>query len=252
MVFQQKDLHSKFNQNKMNALKSRPVQGNAINDHFISNSHLFYLEDVSVRFGNINALSNITLKVNRNEILFITGPSGAGKTTLLKVLSGHVGIDHGKMVLPSPSKVFTSQVFQELRLIPEQTCLEAMMMAYDPVQYNGKADFKEDLNELCSFMGIQDRLGLKLAKANGGLKQKVAIIRALLSRPDVFIADEPTSSLDFNNAKRLFELLNLYNTKRGTTVIWASHNSELVKRFSGRIVHLQGGKLVYSGHACFI
>ncbi|MBT6325532.1 MAG: cell division ATP-binding protein FtsE, partial [Bdellovibrionales bacterium] len=88
--------------------------------------------------------------------------------------------------------------------------------------------------------------------ANGGLRQKIAIIRALLTRPEVFIADEPTSSLDYDNAYKLYEVLNLYNAKRGMTVIWASHNRELVKKFTGRVVHLDKGKLVYSGNACFI
>lgn len=250
MIFQQKDLYSGFN-HKRSQLK-QTLSKNSFDEGFLGTSHLFYLEDVSMRFNDILALSNINLKVTRGEILFITGASGAGKTTLLRLLSGQISATQGKIILPSPDRVFTSQVFQELRLINDQSCLNALMMAYDPAHYTSSSEFKEDLNELCSFLGIQDRLHLKLKSANGGLKQKVAIIRALLARPDVFIADEPTSSLDFNNAKRLFELLNLYNTKRGMTVIWASHNSELVKRFSGRIVHLQNGKLVYSGHACFI
>ena len=98
----------------------------------------------------------------------------------------------------------------------------------------------------------KDRLHLKVNDANGGLKQKVAIIRALLTRPDVLIADEPTSSLDIDNTRRLFDVLNLYNVKRGLTVIWATHNKELIKSFTGRIIHLDNGRLVYSGNACFI
>ena len=132
------------------------------------------------------------------------------------------------------------------------TCEENLMFAYDSSLYDSKNEFMKDMQELSRILGISDRLKLKVNEANGGLKQKVAIIRSLLTRPDVFIADEPTSSLDTDNAQRLFDILNLYNVKRGMTVIWATHNKELIKSFSGRIIHLDQGRLVYSGHACFI
>ena len=84
------------------------------------------------------------------------------------------------------------------------------------------------------------------------MKQKIALIRALLARPNILIADEPTCSLDKESSVKLFEILNFYNLKRKLTVIWASHNRELVKQFPGKIIHLEKGKLIYSGHACFI
>ena len=93
---------------------------------------------------------------------------------------------------------------------------------------------------------------LKVRDANGGLKHKTALIRALLTRPQVLLADEPTASLDKENAHKIFDLLNFYNVKRNLTVVWATHNRELVKNFPGKIVHIENGKLVYSGHACFI
>lgn len=218
--------------------------------------NLFYLEDVTVQFGRIAALKSVQLSIEKGEVIFITGSSGAGKTTLLKVLSGEIEPSGGKVRTPSKDftgkAVFISRVFQELRLIDKLSCEENLMLSYDPSIYRNKNEFYGDLRELCKLLGIDDRVHLKVRDANGGLKQKVAIIRALLSRPDVFIADEPTSSLDSANARKLFDLLNLYNVKRGMTIIWASHNSDLVKKFSGRIVHLDNGKLVYSGHACFI
>ena len=147
---------------------------------------------------------------------------------------------------------FIAQVFQDLRLIGSASCKDNLMYAYDSQIYSSKEEFISDLMELSRVFGITDRLSLKVRDANGGLKQKVAIIRALLTKPDILLADEPTSSLDYDNARKLFDVLNLLSVKRGLTVIWASHNRELVKKFNGRIVHLDKGNLVYSGHACFI
>jgi cell division transport system ATP-binding protein len=217
---------------------------------------IFYCEDLSVDFGEIRALRNVQLTIERGEMIYLTGASGAGKTTLLKVLSGIVEPTSGKIVRPHFSSgkrsLFISNVFQDLRLMGKYTCEENLLFAYDSSIYESKNEFMQDMNELARILGIKDRMNLKVSDANGGLKQKVAIIRSLLTRPDVLIADEPTSSLDTDNARRLYDVLNLYNSKRGTTVIWATHNKELIKNFTGRIIHLDNGRLVYSGHACFI
>lgn len=211
----------------------------------------FYLQDVTVDFGSIQGLRNVQLSVTNGEVLFITGSSGAGKTTLLKILTGELEPTSGEVILP-PNVKFVAPVFQDLRLLEKKTCETNFWVSYDSSVHGSKKEFQKEINELTRVFGISDRLDLKISKANGGLKQKVAIIRALLTRPDILVLDEPTSSLDATNAQKLFDVLNYYNTKRGLTVIWATHNRELVKRFSGRIVHLDRGKLVYSGHACFI
>lgn len=221
-----------------------------------SSGPIFYCEDVSVEFGEIRALKNVQLTIERGEIIFVTGASGAGKTTLLKLLSGLQEPTSGKVIRPNvlggKKNLYVSNVFQDLRLMGKYTCEENLMFAYDSSIYKDKNEFVQDMHELTRILGIKDRLNLKISQANGGLQQKVAIIRSLLTRPDILIADEPTSSLDTDNARRLFDVFNLYNAKRGLTVVWATHNKELIKSFTGRIIHLDNGRLVYSGHACFI
>ncbi|GAB4012852.1 MAG: cell division ATP-binding protein FtsE [Bdellovibrio sp.] len=239
-----------------NKLQGRKSEINQIQNRFQGTSEtVFLLEDVSVKYGPIDALKNVHLKIEKGEIIFLTGVSGAGKTTLLKILSGHIRPDSGKVQAPfnNPrSGLFVANIFQDLRLIENRSCEENLWMAYDRRIYKNKKEFEDDLQELAKILGIRDRLHLKICEANGGLKQKVTFMRALLTRPDIVLADEPTSSLDYDNSKRLFDILNLYNSKRGMTVIWASHNKELVSKLSGRIIHLDKGRLVYSGNACFI
>jgi cell division transport system ATP-binding protein len=217
---------------------------------------IFSLEDVSVRYGDIFALDGINLNIYQGEILFITGASGAGKTSLLKLLAGSISPTKGRVLLPNSflknKKFFSVQVFQDLRLMDNQTGEQNLFQSFDRKIYDSKSSFVSEMKELCRAFGIIDRIHLKVIDANGGLKQKIAMVRALLSRPDCLIADEPTCSLDYDNNRKVFDILSLYNLKKKLTVIWSSHNKEIVRKFSGRIIHLDNGKLVYTGHACFI
>lgn len=226
--------------------------GSKKNYQNLKDQFVFYLDNVSVDYGNCSALKDITLTVNPGEIFFVTGKSGAGKTTLLNVLAGDVTPTKGRVFGVDQNVRFISQVFQDLKLFEHRTCEENIWFSYDRSLYKNKNEFRSDMLELAKVLGIQDKLGDKVRDANGGLKQKVAMLRALMTRPNVLIADEPTSSLDKESSIKLFDVLNFYNIKRKLTVIWASHNRELVKTFPGKIVHLENGKLIYSGHACFI
>jgi ABC-type lipoprotein export system ATPase subunit len=217
-------------------------------------NYLFHLDNLSVEYGRIKALRSVQLTIYPGEILFVTGPSGAGKTSLLNVLGGHLEPTSGRAILPHhrSSKHFVSTVFQDLRLLQKKSCEDNLWMAYDSSLYNSRNDFYREMEDLARLLQVYDHLNQKIEDCNGGLRQKVAMIRALLARPTALLADEPTSSLDKENSYRLFEVLNHFNHKKGLTLIWATHNKELIKQFPGKIAHLDNGRLVYSGHACFI
>lgn len=221
-------------------------------NHGLRNSFLYHLDNVSVRFGSFCALNNVSLTINPGEIIFVTGKSGAGKTTLLNILSSDLEATSGKVFKPENRNIFVAQVFQDNRLMENKTCEDNLWVSYDSSIYKSKTEFHHDMEELATVLGFKDKLGIKIQNANGGLKQKVAMVRALLAKPQIILADEPTAALDKESAAKLFEILNFYNVKRNLTIIWASHNRDLVKQFPGKILHLDSGKLIYSGHACFI
>jgi ABC-type lipoprotein export system ATPase subunit len=217
-------------------------------------NYLFHLDNMSLEYGSIRALKSVQLTIYPGEILFLTGSSGAGKTSLLNILGGHLAPTSGKVILPherSP-KHFVASVFQDLRLIQKKSCEDNLWMSYDSSLYSSKNDYYKELQDLSRLLNVYDHLSRKIEDCNGGLKQKVAMIRALLSKPTALLADEPTASLDKENSYRLFEVLNHFNHKKGLTLVWATHNKELIKQFPGKIAHLDQGRLVYSGHACFI
>lgn len=252
--FQTSQARANTNKNSNAAALKRRSGGLASHQNQTSRigGRLFSAESVSVKFGNIKALDGVDFKVHQGEIIFLTGVSGAGKTTLLKTLFGLVEPTEGRILRPHPKNIFTAPIFQDLKLHQDQTCEKNLLQAYDPAVYKNRKEFDSDLLELAKVLGVQSRLDLKIRDANGGLKQKIAFMRALLTRPDVLLADEPTAALDFENARKMFDILNLYNVKQGLTVVWATHNKELVKNFTGRMVHMDKGRLIYSGHACFI
>jgi ABC-type ATPase involved in cell division len=212
---------------------------------------LFVLRGVDLNYGNTNALKAIDLSIKRGEMLFITGPSGAGKTSLLRLLAQEFSPSKGSMKLGNRT-LFISQIFQDLRLVSDWTIRQNVQLCFDPQIHGNKNEFEHEIGEIAQYLGLQDKLDQRLDSVSGGQRQKVAIMRTMATRPDVVLADEPTSSLDMDNTYRLLELFSYYNLKMGTTVVWASHNREIVKRFSGRILHLDSGRLIYSGNACFI
>lgn len=214
---------------------------------------LFRLEDVGVNYKKVAALKNISMQISDSDFLFITGASGAGKTTLMNLLARHFKPDRGRIYRKTlKGGEFIAEIFQDLRLIDDLTIEENLFLVFDRKIHKNKNNFYSELLELVRYFGISDKLTNKISEANGGLKQQVAIIRSLLTKPTILIADEPTCSMDRQSASRVFDLLSYYNTKRGLTVIWSSHNRELVKEFNGKTIHLDCGKIVYSGYACFI
>ena len=228
-------------------IQAGTLQGN----NFLRGGILLTLENLSVAFGSNKALSKINLKVSKGEMLFVTGVSGAGKTTLLRCIAGEVEPTRGK-IHGLERSVFISRVFQDLRLIQELSVWENLRLSFDSLIYKNRKEFRREADRLCDFFSIKARLNDKVMDLNGGLKQLIALIRSLLSKPELILLDEPTSSLDTENALRVFELLEKFNERNGLTCIWATHNRDLVKKFNGNIAYLDKGKLIYSGHACFI
>ena len=234
-----------------------PLDSRSLNGHrALLEKKIISIENLSVKYKSTKALSKINITIDRGEFLFLIGPSGAGKTSLLKVISQELSPSEGRIIMfpltREGNKPFCTNVYQDLSLVPEWTCMDNFKVSYDPKIYSSKKSFYDNLSELINVFGLEEKLLLKVSELNGGAKQQVGVIRALLSKPDILLADEPTSSLDLDNVKRLYEVFNFYNMKRGTTIIWATHQQNLISNFNGRIIKLNKGHLVGTGEKCFI
>lgn len=194
----------------------------------------------------------LSLKVHQHQVFFITGAAGAGKSTLLDLIAGDIVPDSGKIYDFRGPEDFSARVYQNFELFEHLKVKEHLKSCYDKRIHASYEDFQDTLREVMKHLGLYDRKDLKVKELNSGSKQKLATLQALLGRPKILLADEPTSYLDKASSLQLFELVQYYHKKFGMAVIWATHDRELVKRFNGQLIHLEKGKIVYTGQACFI
>ncbi|MBF1552635.1 MAG: ABC transporter ATP-binding protein [Prevotella salivae] len=213
------------------------------------------IKNITKSFGNLQVLKDINLHINKGEVVSIVGPSGAGKTTLLQIIgtldkpdSGTIcldGIDVNKLSTRKLSD-FRNQhigfVFQFHQLLPEFTALENVMIpAYIAGKSNSEA--KQRALELLEFMGLSDRANHKPAELSGGEKQRVAVARALVNKPAVILADEPSGSLDSKNKAELHQLFFDLRDKFGQTFVIVTHDEGLAT-ITDRTIHMKDGEIL--------
>jgi lipoprotein-releasing system ATP-binding protein len=205
--------------------------------------------------GRIDVLKGVDLEVKQGEILAVIGASGVGKSTLLHILGaldkptqGEVRYD-GKSIFSLKDKElarFRNQkigfVFQFHHLLPEFSALENVMMPR-LIAGEEKENIIDKALKLLSQVGIEDRATHRPAELSGGEQQRVAVARALISDPELVIADEPSGNLDQKNAEGLHNLLKELNQNQGYTLVVATHNQSLAQT-AERIITLKDGKAV--------
>jgi len=212
------------------------------------------VEQIYKSFGALQVLKGINLEVRKGEIISVVGPSGAGKTTLLMIMgtlekadSGKIWIDEIDLSRLSEKKLsdFRNQnigfVFQFHQLLPEFTALENVMIP--ALIGNAKrSEAEKNAKKLLSLMRLTDRMEHKPAQLSGGEKQRVAVARALINRPRVVFADEPSGSLDSDNKAELHALFFELRDKLDQTFVIVTHDEQLAS-ITDRTIHLIDGKI---------
>ena len=220
---------------------------------------MIHLENIRKSFGSLQVLRGISMDVAKGEIVSIVGPSGAGKTTLLQVMGTLDKPDSGLVVIDDTPvgglkerqlSDFRNRrigfVFQFHQLLPEFTALENVMI---PALIAGfsRAEAKASALDMLQFMGLADRASHKPNELSGGEKQRVAVARALINRPAVVLADEPSGSLDTHNKEELHRLFFDLRDRFGQTFVIVTHDEGLA-RITDRTIHLLDGEVDYSKH----
>ena len=211
--------------------------------------------NITKKFGQFTALRDVSLSIERGEYVSIIGASGAGKTTLLQILGtldkpdiGVVSINGTNVFELSDDELATFRnrhigfVFQFHQLLPEFTALENIMIPA-LIAKREKSEVEREAKELLSFMNLSERADHKPSELSGGEKQRVAVARALINKPDVLLADEPTGSLDSKNKEDIHRLFCQLQQEMGQTLIVVTHDMEMASG-SGRIINMQDGRII--------
>ena len=212
------------------------------------------IKGITKSFGSLQVLKGIDLHIDKGEVVSIVGPSGAGKTTLLQIIgtldkpdSGDIiidGTDVRKLGAKKLSEFRNRRigfVFQFHQLLPEFTAVENVML---PAFIAGmsKSEAKKRAMELLDFMGLSDRADHRPNELSGGEKQRVAVARALVNRPAVILADEPSGSLDSKNKDELHRLFFDLRDRTGQTFVIVTHDESLAK-ITDRTIEMKDGML---------
>ena len=210
------------------------------------------LKAINKSFGSLNVLNDVSLHVDSGEVVSIVGPSGAGKTTLLQIMGTLCKPDAGSLTIAGTQVLdlrgnalaqFRNRhlgfVFQFHQLLPEFTALENVMI---PALIAGKSrtEAAKEAMELLALMGLADRAEHKPSQMSGGENQRVAVARALVNRPDVVLADEPSGSLDTRNKEELHKLFFDLRDRYGQTFVIVTYD-EAFASYTDRTLHMVDG-----------
>lgn len=211
-------------------------------------------DSVTKKFSSTIALDDISLEIKQGEFAFVVGPSGAGKSTLLRILTKEIASTSGKVLIGSQDITKLKDkdipalrrkigfVFQDFKLLDDRTVLENVALTLEVL---GKKDeeIPKMVEHILKLVEIWDQRNLFPRQLSGGEAQRTAIARAVVGKPDILLADEPTGDLDPKTAWGVIQLLNEINSW-GTTVLMATHNQEIVNALKRRVVELKKGKVV--------
>lgn len=228
----------------------RPIFG--LNGCWRGAQDVIRFDNVSLKYGRgAEILRQLSFDLRPGSFHFLTGPSGAGKTTLLRLMflsltpsAGHIDVfDEDTRKLSAATRARLRRrigiVFQDFRLLDHMTTWENVAL---PLRVMGRreADYREDVTDLLQWVGLGDRMHHYPSVLSGGEKQRAAIARAVIGKPELLLADEPTGNVDPQMARRLLRLFIELN-RLGTSVVIATHDHQLMRQFKAPRMELHDG-----------
>ncbi len=212
--------------------------------------------NIHKNFGDLEVLKGVDLHIDKGEIVAIVGPSGAGKTTLLQILGTLDRASESKSLLINEIETtrlndralskFRNKhigfIFQFHQLLPEFTALENVCIP-GFIANRSRSEVEKEALDILSFLGLSERVDHKPNELSGGEQQRVAVARALINKPDVIFADEPSGNLDSASSKSLHELFFTLRDQFGQTFVIVTHNEDLAE-MADRKLEMKDGKII--------
>jgi cell division transport system ATP-binding protein len=215
---------------------------------------MIYFNNVTKKYSDSISLEDINISITAGEFVAIVGHSGAGKTTLTKLIIAEESPTDGTVFFQSTdihklsNKDLTKLrrkigvVFQDFRLLPNKTTYENVAFALEALEKVEK-DIARDVSHILELVNLSSKAHLFPHQLSGGEKQRLAIARAIITEPELIIADEPTGNLDPINTNEVVNLLKRIN-ELGTTVILTTHNRSVIDQVKQRVITLENGRVI--------
>nr|WP_275980229.1 cell division ATP-binding protein FtsE [Halalkalibacter alkaliphilus] len=204
--------------------------------------------------NNVKAINGISISIDKGEFVYVVGPSGAGKSTFIKLMyreekptKGDIFIDKTNLAKLKEKAIPKMRrkmgvVFQDFKLLPTLTVFENVAFALEVIEENPNV-IKRKVMDVLDIVNLKTKARSLPNELSGGEQQRVAIARAVVNSPEVLIADEPTGNLDPDTAWEIMDILDDIN-HRGTTVIMATHNKDIVNTIKKRVIAIENGRVV--------
>lgn len=221
----------------------------------MDNFEIIRLEKVDVFQRNHLVLSDVSLKVNKGEFIFLIGQTGSGKSSLLKMIYGDLLITNGtgSVVGFELGKIKNSEVpymrrkmgivFQDFQLLTDRSVEDNLRFVMEATGWDDMRLMDARLAEVLNEVGLNGKNNKMPHQLSGGEQQRVVIARALINHPEVILADEPTGNLDPDSSVEVMNLL-MKISKTGTAVLMATHDYRMIEKFPSRIIKCENGKIV--------
>ncbi|MER2060270.1 MAG: cell division ATP-binding protein FtsE [Niallia sp.] len=213
------------------------------------------MKNVMKKYANgVIAANGINVRINQGEFVYVVGPSGAGKSTFIKMMyreekptQGSIRINGINLEKLKDKKVPLLRrnmgvVFQDFKLLPTLTVFENVAFALEVIEENPKY-IKKKVMETLELVGLKHKAKMLPTELSGGEQQRISLARSIVNSPKLVIADEPTGNLDPETS---WEIMNIFETinNRGTTIVMATHNREIVNTIKHRVIAIEGGRIV--------
>jgi len=214
---------------------------------------IIHIENISKKFGALEALHNVSLDVQKGEVVMIIGPSGSGKSTLLRCINRLEKYDEGLIIVDgiplntaeniNAVRTEVGMVFQQFNLFPHLSVIDNIVLAQRVVRKRNRAEAEKVAIDLLEKVGIPDKAHARPGQLSGGQQQRVAIARALATNPKIMLFDEPTSALDPEMIQEVLDvMLNL--AKEGMTMVVVSHEMGFARAAAHRAILMDGGQII--------